>query len=100
LAALVPSRHAAAWLGLLMIVGNPSLRVFGLLYLLPGMLLIRREIALIAALLAATYTSVGWWVAVLLVGGTLALAYRDGRWFEPGVDPGSVQLATPLGDRP
>ena len=50
-----------------MIVGNPSLRMFGLLMLLPGMLVVRREIALLAALCVASYTLPGLWLGVLLV---------------------------------
>jgi hypothetical protein len=74
---LVPRRRAGAWVGLLMVVGSPSLRMFGLLFLLPGMLAVRREVALLAAILVASYTLVGIWSAVVLVGGTMLLS---GRW--------------------
>ena len=50
-----------------MVVGNPSLRIFGLLFLLPGMLLIRRELALLAAILVATYAPPGMWLALAIV---------------------------------
>jgi Glycosyltransferase family 87 len=70
-AAFVPSRHAGAWIGLLVIFGTTGLRVFGLLFALPAMLLVRREIGLVAALLMATYTFEGWWLGVLLVSGSL-----------------------------
>ncbi|MGH2465051.1 MAG: hypothetical protein ACRDGI_06290, partial [Candidatus Limnocylindrales bacterium] len=88
---VVPNRHAGAWIGLLAVIGSPSLRVFGLLFALPAMLLIRREIALVAGLLIATYTFEGWWIAVGLVSGSLFL----GRWLpwlleprsEPDVEP-------------
>jgi len=75
-AAFVPRRRAAAWVGLLAIVGSPSLRVFGLLFLLPAMVAIRREISLVAALLVATYTFEGWWLAVSLVALALGLSRR------------------------
>jgi hypothetical protein len=74
---LVPRRRAGVWVGLLMVVGSPSLRMFGLLFLLPGMLTVRREVALLAAFLIASYTLVGIWSAVTLVGGTMLLS---GRW--------------------
>lgn len=72
-AAFVPRRFAAAWLGLLMIVGNPSLRMFGLLTLLPGMLVVRREVALVAAICVASYTLPGLWLGVALVALFLAV---------------------------
>lgn len=73
----LPRRRAAAWLGILMIVGSPSLRMFGVLTLLPAMLTVRRELALVSALCIASYTLVGLWLAVALVSGSLA---AGGRW--------------------
>lgn len=82
-AAFVPNRHAAAWLGILMVVGSPSLRIFGLLFLLPAMAIVRREIALVAALLVATYTFEGLWLAVGIVAAALAGASRLPSLLEP-----------------
>ena len=79
----LPVRFAAAWLGILMIVGNPSLRMFGLLTLLPGMLVVRREVALLAALCVASYTLPGLWLGVVLVGFALAEGLRRPIWLEP-----------------
>jgi hypothetical protein len=79
----LPRRSAAAWLGILMILGNPSLRMFGLLTLLPGMLTIRREIALIAALSVASYSFQGIWLGVLVVALALARGTNHPAWFEP-----------------
>jgi hypothetical protein len=79
----LPRRGAPAWLGILMIVGSPSLRMFGLLTLLPAMLAVRREVALVAALCIATYTLVGLWLGVALVTGTLAIGTRWPAWLEP-----------------
>ena len=83
LAFVVPRRYAGAWLGILMIVGSPSLRIFGLLFLLPGMLVIRRELALLAAFLVTTYMISGIWLAVVLVAGSLALGLRYPALLEP-----------------
>ncbi len=88
---LLPRRSGAAWLGILMIVGSPSLRMFGLLTLLPGMLTVRREVALLAALCIASYTLAGLWLGVLLVSVALGLGTRRPAWLE---------LRATLGDRP
>jgi hypothetical protein len=87
---VVPPRRASAWIGILSVVGAPSLHMFGLLFLLPGMILIRREIALLAAILVATYTATFIWVAVVVVAWCL-LAMD--RW-------PSVLAARPSGSRP
>ena len=73
---VVPTHRAGAWVGLLTVIGSPSLRVFGLLFLLPAMLTIRREISLVAALLVATYSLEGWWLAIAIVGGALVASER------------------------
>ncbi len=61
----VPMRRAGAWIGLLSIVGAPSLHMFGMLFLIPALLEIRREIALFAVFAIGTYTGLG------LIGGSL-----------------------------
>jgi hypothetical protein len=73
---VVPPRQAGAWIGILTLVGAPSLHMFGLLFLLPAMRLVRREIGLTAAILVATYDAVAIWVAILMVAWTLAAGYR------------------------
>lgn len=83
LAFVVPRRRAGAWLGILMVVGGPGLRTFGLLFLLPAMLLIRREFALVAAFLLTSYMFAGIWLAVTLVAATLALGLRYPVLLEP-----------------
>jgi hypothetical protein len=62
----VPWRTAGAWIGVLSVVGSLSLHTFGLLFLLPAMLIIRREIALWVAILISTYTLQGTWAAILI----------------------------------
>lgn len=80
---VVPVRRAGAWIGVLAILGAPSLHMFGLLFLLPAMLLVRREIALLAAALVATYTDVGLVGAVALVTVALVGAERSALLAEP-----------------
>jgi hypothetical protein len=67
---VVPRPRLAAWVGVLTVLGAPSLRMFGVLFLLPSLVRIRLEIALVAALLIATYTLQGLWagIAVAIVG--------------------------------
>ena len=91
---IVPQRHAGAWIGLLAVIGSPSLRVFGLLFALPAMLLVRREIALVAGLLMASYTLEGWWLAMALISGSLLL----GRWLPGLLEPTSGASAGKAGD--
>ncbi len=79
----VPRRHAAAWIGLLTLVGSPDLHYFGLLFALPAMLTVRREIALVAAFAISTYTTHGAWAGVLLVTVALAASYRRPALLEP-----------------
>jgi hypothetical protein len=73
----VPWRSAGAWIGLLSVVGALSLHTFGLLFLLPAMLLIRREVALVVAILITTYTLEGTWAAILIC--TIAFV-GSSRW--------------------
>ena len=96
LAFVLPRRHAAAWLGILMIAGGPSLRMFGMLFLLPGMLVVRRELALLAAILVASYTFIGLWLAVTIVAGGLLLGRRDPAWLEPS-GRGVYPMSAPAG---
>ena len=49
----VPKANAAVWVGVLMVLGAPSVHTYYLLFLLPAMLYIRLEVSLIAAMLIA-----------------------------------------------
>ena len=72
----IPVSRAGAWIGVLSIVGAPSIHMFGLLFLLPAMLEIRREIALVAALAIASYTDVGVPLGTVLVIVAFGLSSR------------------------
>jgi len=78
----VPRERAGAWIGLLSVVGSLSLHIFGLLFLVPAMLVIRREAALLAAISIATYSYEGAWAGIAIVTVGLAAATsretRDG----------------------
>jgi Glycosyltransferase family 87 len=73
---VVPPRRASAWIGILALLGAPAIHMFTLLFLLPAMLLIRREIALVAAILIATFVASYIWAAIALVAWTLAAMDR------------------------
>jgi hypothetical protein len=69
-----PRRHAGAWVGLISVIGASSLHTFGLLFLVPAMLVVRRELALIAMMLIGTTTYEGTWTAIGLVGAGMVWA--------------------------
>ena len=69
----VPRRYAAAWIGILSVVGSLSLHIFGLLFLVPAMLVIRREVAIVAAICIATYSYQGAWAGIALVAAAFVL---------------------------
>ena len=70
-----------------MLIVSPNLHAFTGLFAIPALLLIRREIALVAVLGMASYLAVGWWLGVGLVVGAMVGA----RWVpglrEPAVVP-------------
>jgi hypothetical protein len=63
----VPRRDPAPWLGVLSVVGSLSLHIFGLLFLVPAMLKMRREVDIVAAAFVATYAYVGSWAGTAIV---------------------------------
>jgi hypothetical protein len=65
-----------AWLGVLMFLVTPNMHSFNGLFLLPGLLLIRREFALLAAMLMSTYTAEGWWLGAAVVIGSMLAGTR------------------------
>jgi hypothetical protein len=79
----VPRRHAGAWVGLLILLGAPSLHIYGFLFLLPAMLLVRREVGLLAGFLLATYLVAAEWLAVLIVAASLLASAVRPSLLEP-----------------
>jgi hypothetical protein len=71
----VPTRRLGAAAGLLLVLGAPSLRSYGALFLVPAMLAVRRDVALVAVILVGTGVMAGMWAGILLV--TLAFAAGD-----------------------
>ena len=79
----VPRRSAGPWIGLLSVIGTLSLHMFGLLFLIPAMLIIRREITLVVAILVATYRPAERGVAVLICTVAFAASTRWAALREP-----------------
>jgi hypothetical protein len=75
-ALVVPWRLAAAAIGLLVVVGAPSLHMYGFLFVLPSLLVVRRDVGLLAATLIASYQYPLIWAGVALAGGSLLIGER------------------------
>lgn len=75
----VPRERAGAWIGVLSVVGSLSLHIFGLLFLVPAMLVIRREAAMMAAIFIATYSYEGAWAGIVVCAVGLVVAERSAR---------------------
>ncbi len=71
--AKVPGRRAGTWVGLLSVLGAPSLHTYGLLFMLPAALRIRRELALFAAFWISTFTEPGFWIGIAIVAGAFVV---------------------------
>lgn len=71
--------------GLLTVIGAGSWHAYGLLFLLPALREIRREIALVALVIGTMVNGTAWWVATLLVAAALLGARRWPALLEPSV---------------
>ena len=77
LALSVRGRDAVAWLGIALLIATPSVHGYTFLFLLPGLLTIRRDWAiLLATLFLGVYHAIGWWMACLLVAYFLIASSR------------------------
>lgn len=81
-------RDVGAWIGLMMLIVAPNMHDYQALFLLPAMLRIRREFALLAALTIATATQQGWWLGIGIVAGAMLVGLRWPVFYEPGPAPG------------
>jgi hypothetical protein len=79
----VPRARAGVWVGLLGVLGAPSLHTYGILFLLPATLMIRRELALVAAFFLSTYTELGMWIGIAIVAVTFVSSTRIPGLAEP-----------------
>ena len=77
LALSVRGRDSAAWLGIAMLVATPSVHGYTFLFLVPGLLTIRRDLSfVIAAMYLGNYHTETWWIGWLLVVCCLIAANR------------------------
>jgi hypothetical protein len=77
LALSVRGRDAVAWLGIAMLVATPSVHGYTFLFLVPGLLTIRRDFSfVIAAMYLGNYHTETWWIGWLLVVCCLIAANR------------------------
>lgn len=80
----VPRHDAGPAVGVLSVIGSLSLHTFGMLFLIPAMLVIRRELAIVAATFIATYSYEGSWGGIVVVAAAFVLATFGGprvaRW--------------------
>jgi len=88
---ILPRRQQGAWVGVLAVVGASSLHSFGTLFLIPAMLVVRRELALLAALLIATTTYEGTWAGILVVALAMPLGLRWPAFLENRPELGDQQ---------
>ncbi len=75
--------RAGALVGTLLVVGAPSLYLSVTLMLLPALVTIRREVALLGAALIATSTYAGAWLGIVIVATAIATAGRVPVLLEP-----------------
>jgi hypothetical protein len=68
---------AGASVGLLMVVFGQAMQPYMLLYLIPAMLRIRRDVALLAAMSMAASSMIGIWIGVAIVAGALIAERRS-----------------------
>ncbi len=76
LALVIRGPDTGAWLALLMLLVTPNMHDFNGVFLLPAMLIIRREFALLAAILTSTYTAEGMWLGIAIVVGAMLIGIR------------------------
>jgi len=79
----VPKRTAGEWIGVLSTVGSASLHIFGMLFLGPALLTIRRELALLAVISITTYSYLGSWTGIAICALAFAAGTRWPQLYEP-----------------
>jgi len=74
----VRGRNSGAWLGVALLIAAPSIHGYTYLFLLPGLLTIRRDISIpVAAVFLGIYNVYAWWLPGLL---TVGFMLASNRW--------------------
>lgn len=73
---VVRGRDAGAWVGIALLVVAPSIHGYGMLFLLPALLTIRRDIALALAVLVTGYNPYAWWISIAVAAVAMAASNR------------------------
>ena len=72
----VRGRDAGAWVGIALLVAAPSIHGYGMLFLLPTLLVLRRDLAITLAIVIARYNPYGWWISIAVSAAALAASGR------------------------
>jgi hypothetical protein len=72
----VRGRDAGAWVGIALLVAAPTIHGYGMLFLVPTLLLLRRDLAIFLAIIIARYNPYGWWLSIALAAISLAASNR------------------------
>ena len=75
IAITVRGRNSGAWLGIALVIASATVHGYNFLFLLPGLLLLRRDLAILTAtLFLGVYHIIAWWMACVLVAYFLIAA--------------------------
>jgi hypothetical protein len=72
----VRGRDAGAWVGIALLVAAPSIHGYGMLFLLPTLLVLRRDLAITLAIVIARYNPYSWWISIAVSAAALAASGR------------------------
>lgn len=68
----VRGRDTGSWVGIALLIAAPSIHGYGMLFLLPVLLTVRRDLAIFLATLIARYNIYGWWISIAVAAVALA----------------------------
>ena len=83
----VRGRDSAAWLGIAMVIMTPSIHDYGFLFVLPGLLTSRRDLAIpLAAFFLGYYHTYAWYIGIMILAYIL-IASRRWDWMRAPAIP-------------
>ena len=95
----VRGRDAGAWVGIALLVAAPTIHGYGMLFLLPALFVLRRDLAIFLATIVARYNPYGWWISIAVAAIALAASGRFPalRAQGPSPAPGPSSAIAPEG---